>query len=208
MTPKQVYIVMLVVISLLFAGLLGGAYGANNLLVARSKQLTDLKVETLALEQEKLSLVNAKKEIAKNSDLEKIARTIVPQDKDQAEAVREIVNIADDNGVKLAAITFPASNLGSTPGGTTSTTPVASNPKAGALSQLQSVKNIAGVYDLQINIQSDPTAFITYKQFVSFLGALEQNRRTAQVSAVTIQPQGNNRNYLTFSLTLDGYIRP
>jgi len=116
MTPRRLYFGLVGLLLLLLIGLVAGTYGANNLLTAKANQLTNLKVKTLALEQESINLAQAKKEIAKNQPLEQIAQTIVPQDKDQAEAVREIVKIASDNNVKLASITFPASTLGGTPG--------------------------------------------------------------------------------------------
>ena len=134
------------------------------------------------------------------AELEKIAKSVVPQDKDQAEAVREIVNIAAANGVSLSTISFPASNLGSLNAQATTTTT--------SLSQLQPVKNIPGVYQLQISVVGDPNKPVAYDKFISFLAALERNRRTAQVSTISIQPNLANRNLLTFTLSLNEYIKP
>jgi len=78
----------------------------------------------------------------------------VPQDKNQAEAVREIVNLAAANGVTLASITFPTSSLGTTVAGPwyycrltpapAATTPVASSSQNANLTQLTPVKDIPG----------------------------------------------------------------
>jgi hypothetical protein len=232
MTSKRVYYLMLGLIGLLFVGLLAGAYGANSLLAKQAVSLTALKAKSNALDKEQTSLVLAKKQVAKYAQLNKIVTSIVPQDKDQAEAVREIVGIADANQVALGSITFPASTLGNattpvpvTAGGAAPTKPFASSPsasKTGALSQLQPVKNIPGVYDLQITVQGDSKNPITYSQLIAFLSSLENNRRTAQVSTISFEPVASTSNSggssvaynssspasISFSLTLDEYIKP
>src|ERR1700761_9564426 len=110
-TSKRLYFILITLIGLLLIGLLAGAYGANKLLTVRATKLTNLKAESQALSQEQLSLASAKKEVKTYADLQKIAQSIVPEDKDQAEAVREIVNIASANSISLGAINFPASTL-------------------------------------------------------------------------------------------------
>jgi hypothetical protein len=166
----------------------------------------------MALSQQQLSLKKAQKEIKQYANLQKITQSVVPEDKNQAAAVREIVNIAGANNIALAAITFPASTLGTAPGGgatTVAPTPSAlNNPKTTALSQLQPVKNIPGVYSLLITIQSDPEQPVPYAKFISFLDALEHNRRTAQVATISLQPKVENRNLLTFTLSVSEYIKP
>ncbi len=216
MTPKRLYFVLIGGICALFIILLAGTYGINSLLSARADKLTQLKAKSQALNQEQLSLANAKKEVAKYSSLQQTAQSIVPEDKDQAEAVREIVNIAAANGIALSSVTFPASTLGgSSVAGTASgassagAAPAANaNQSAGKLSQLQPVKNISGVYVLQITVQSDTSAPVSYASFINFLNDLEHNRRTAQISSINLQPTTNNPNLLTFTLVLNEYIKP
>ncbi len=218
MTSKRLYLILIATIGVLFIGLIAGAYGVNNLLGSQAAKLTGLKAKSLALNQEQLSLNRAKKDIQKYADLDKIAKSVVPEDKNQAEAVREIVNIAAGNNINLASITFPASTLGNGPvrsaGSPASATPAAPAPAAGGasktagLSQLQPVKNIPGVYLLVITVTGDPHQPVKYSKFINFLSALEHNRRTAQVSTITLQPDTKNRDYLTFALTLNEYIKP
>jgi hypothetical protein len=193
--------------------LLGGAYGLNKILTTKSQELTSLKAKSAALDQEQVSLAKAKQDIKTYADLEQIAESVVPQDKDQAQAVREIVNIAGDNGISLTSISFPASTLGTTKTGASassgSTTPKPNaNAKSSALSQLQPVKNIPGVYSLVITVQSDSDNPVAYSKFINFLNALEHNRRTAQVATISITPDPDNRNLLSFTLTLNEYIKP
>ena len=218
MTSKRLYFLLIGIIGLLFLGLVAGTYGANNLLSTEAGKLTILKAKSAALSQEQLTLNKAKDDLTKYASLEVVAKSVVPQDKDQAEAVREIVNIAAQYGVSLSAISFPASTLGSTAAGTpipASATPTTKTPSpttksssAGSLSQLQPVKNITGVYQLPITVVGDTNKPVAYDKFISFLSALEHNRRTAQVSTITLEPSTANRNLLSFTLGLNEYIKP
>lgn len=216
MTSKRLHIIFVAIIVLMFASLLGGAYAINSVLTKKGQQLTNLKAQTKALEQEQIGLKKAKKQIAQYAELQKITKAIVPQDKSQAEAVRELVNIAAKNGITLASIAFPSSTLGTgtsvKPGTPTSAAPAPSassqNTTTNNLSQLQPVPNIPGVYLLEINVQNDEKRPIAYRQFINFLDDLEHNRRTAQVSGIAIQPDKKNTSLLTFTLTLNEYIKP
>lgn len=214
MNSKRLYLLLIGSIALLFIGLVAGTYEINGALTHKAATLTNLKAQDQALQQEQISLAKARADIKKYASLHQIAQAIVPEDKDQAEAVREIVKIAGDNKVNLASITFPASTLGSTPvvPGAAAVAPVsaapAANSKTSALSQLTPVKNIPGVYNLLITIASDSNAPVPYNQFVGFLSDLEHNRRTAEVSTITISPSPQNRSLLSFVLTLNEYIKP
>ncbi len=216
MNSKRLFIVLVTVIGLTFIGLIAGAYGANSLLSSQAKDLTSLKAKSLALDQERLGLNKAKKDIEKYSTLEKIAKSVVPQDKNQAEAALEINNLAATNTVQLASITFPASTLGTSlkalPNAPSSAAaapaPAIGNSATSGLSQLLPVKNIPGVYQLPITVTSDPNQPVAYDKFIGFLDALEHNRRTAQVSTIVLQPNTTNRNLLSFTLTLNEYIKP
>jgi hypothetical protein len=205
MTSKRLFFILILVIVLLCGGLIGGAYLANSALQKYSDDIVKKRAQVTTYEQEQDSLAKAKKELEKYRSLSKVAQSIVPQDKDQAQTVREIVNIASARGIKLGTISFPSSTLGesSLPGAS----PSSSKSKA-SLSQLTPVKDIPGVYDLQIVVTSDSSAPVSYNKFIDFLNALEHNRRTALVSSITITPDKVNRGNLTFSLTLDEYIKP
>lgn len=200
MNSKRVFYLMIAVVSLLVLGVIGTAYLANSMLEKQAGTLAELKLKSQVLEQEQVSLDKAKRDIAKYAELDKIAKSIVPQDKDQAQAVREIIKIASDSGIKPSSITFPTSSLGTT-----------AAPTAGGtagLTQLKPVKGSTGLYIQQITITQDASAPVPYDRFIGFLDRLEQNRRTAQVSNIVLQPQPQNRNLLSFTLTLDQYIKP
>ena len=212
---------LLGLIALLLVALPVSAYKVDGLLASRSQ--VQLKAKSEALDQEQLSFVVAQQNIRKYAGLEKIAKAIVPQDKSQAEAVREIVNIASQNGVLIGSISFPPSTRGGASGASkagagpstsgASSSPPASSPTVNAnssqnrLSQLSAVSGITGVYQLPITITSDPKRPLLYSQLISFLDDLEHNRRTAQVNSLSINPVGDGK-YLTFVITLNEYIKP
>jgi hypothetical protein len=60
---------------------------------------------------------------------------------------------------------------------------------------------------MEITIQVSEIA-PTYNQLIDFLSRLEQNRRTAQVSTITINPSTVNRNLVEFSLTMNVFVKP
>jgi len=206
MNSKRLFIILLAVICLLGVGIIASAVLGNSMLEKKSADIVSLKTDNQVLNAEELSLNQAKKDIQKYSELEKQARAIVPADKNQAAAVREIVKIAQSNGIKISSITFPASALG---GITATGSGGAAKPAAStALTQVQPVKGISGVYSLPITIQNDVKSPISYSDFINFLSQLEQNRRTAQVSSITLQPSTQNPSQLTFNLVLDVYLKP
>lgn len=197
---------------------------ANKILTKESARLVGLKLEDQLLNSQQAALVTANKDILAFADLEAIAKSIVPQDKDQARAVREIVSIADASGIKLKTISFPSSTLGQAPVKTTAPAPAVDDsskkpteatpapapaaPAAPTITQVKPVDGIPGVFTMEINIQSDDTSPVTYDTFINFLGRLEQNRRTAQVSTISLQPKPPQNNLFTFSLVVNLYIRP
>jgi hypothetical protein len=193
MSAKRIYFLLLGTIGLSLIVLFACMFGASNLLAGQSKRLVEARTKSLVLEGEQAQLAKAKADIDKYESLAEIAKSIVPQDKDQAQAVREIVNLAAANGVKLGSITFPSSSLGD------NKTP---------LSQLKPVENIPGVYNLEIIVSSDSSSPAPYDNFIKFLDALEHNRRTALVSGITLQPETSDPNKLSFTLNINEYIKP
>lgn len=209
MNSKRVFYVMSGVLAVLVLAILGTAYLASGMLESRAATLQGLKLKNRVLTEEQTGLIKAKKDIAKYSSLEKIAKTIVPQDKDQAQTVREIVKLANASGINPSSITFPASTLGALTTGIGGTAPPAAASAARSnLTQLTPVKGITGLYVLPITITQDSTSPVPYARLVEFLNRLEQNRRTAQVSSIVLQPSATNRDMLSFTLTVDEYIKP
>lgn len=197
---KRLHTILLGIIALCFVALLLSVYMVNMLLVGQSKRIAKAKLDTLVLEERQSQLSKAKADITKYKELSEIAKSIVPQDKDQAQTVREIVKIAESTGVRLGNVNFPTSALGGTKPGV--------GGGNAALSQLKAAKGISGVYALDITVGSDNGAPSSYDNFIRFLDALEHNRRTALVTSITLQPNTTDPNLLSFTLNLTEFIKP
>lgn len=206
MNAKRVYQIMVGLIILLGLLIIATVVFANNMLEKQSKKLVAAKLENEVLENQQLALNQAKQDLKKYEELNTLAKQIVPSDKDQAKTVREIIAIASEAGVSIASIGFPASQLGSTAASTNS----GSTPKVNTLniSQAEPVKGIEGLFQLEINVQSNSQRPATFSQLTSFLEKLENNRRTSHVTALSIQPNTVNRSLLSFSLTITVYLKP
>lgn len=201
MNAKRLHYVLLGTIGICVLVLFAGVYAANLLLKSQSARVEQAQLKNLVLEEKQRTVIKARADIAKYKDLAAIAKNIVPQDKDQAQTIREIVKIAEASGVKLGTITFPTSTLGGVKPGVKSS----GNP---ALSQLKAVAGISGVYSLDITVESDASSPSDYSKFIAFLDGLEHNRRTALVSGITLQPNSTDPSKLTFSLIVSEYIKP
>jgi hypothetical protein len=197
MNSKRLYQVLVGSIVLLMLGLVGGSYFITSLLQKQSQTLSEQRQQLAVLDGRETALKQAQRDVEKYQDLAKIAKSIVPQDKSQAQTIGEIVKLADANGVKLGSFSFPSSTLGDK-----------ANTGNTSLSQLEKIATIPGVYGLQIVVQSDGQNLVSYDNFIRFLQALEQNRRTAQVNNISVTPNSTNPSQISFSLTLQEYIKP
>jgi hypothetical protein len=192
----------------------GTYYGTNKLLAKQANELTALKAKSRALDKQQEALDIAKKQITEYADLDRITKAVVPQEKNQAAAVREIVDIANAAKITLTDFAFPSSSLGSIgpAAGATAAKPSAAaaapNSKTADLSQLTPVKDIPGVYQLIISVSNDDKHTVTYDKFIAFLSALEENRHTAQVSTLALTPDVSNPSLFSFQLSIVEYVKP
>lgn len=191
--------------------------GGLSLLSTKSKQVVNQKLEEEKLKAQLSSLSVAKVEVEKYSYFSDVAKTVIPNDKDQAQAVLDIFKMADEAGISIQNITFPDSTLGaassSAPSGTNAS---GASPKT-ALSQAKAVEGIPGLYSLELTItpESSPelpaSKQITYRKLIEFLQKLENNRRTAQITELVVQPLGNESGptpYINFTLKVNIFIKP
>ncbi len=193
MTAKRVYYLMWALLGVSILMVFASAYLGNAIMHRQSDKLLAAKLESRVLDEQQSNLADANKSIAKYSELNEIAKAIVPQDKDQAKSVREIVKLAAESGIKLSSIGFPASTLA---------------PGSNSETQVKKVDGIKGVYQMEITISQDAGQPTTFNNLIDFLSRLENNRRTAQVTNITVQPNAKDRNRLTFSLILNAYLKP
>lgn len=192
MTPKRLSYVLTGCLVFLAILAIAGAVAGNGMLTSQNRKLTDLKLEKQVLEKQKEALVQAKSDLERYAELEQVAKQIVPQEKDQVRTVREIVGFANGAQIDIASIGFPGSELGE---GTNVN-----------LTQLEPVEGLNNVYRMEISVDNGSPA--QFFGLIDFLRRLESNRRTSQVSSITITPNQDNRNLLQFNVTMNVYIKP
>lgn len=205
MSSKRAFFIMLGVIVLLI-GLCGGAtYLSSQLITAEGDKLYDLKLQSAVATRQAQALDQAKKDIEKYEELEQIAKTVVPQEKDQARTVLELVNLANEAGIEIVSVEFPQSELGRAGSGRGAARNriVDSNT-----TQLVALDRPKGVYSMEIRVQADPTIAIRYSQLIDYLQKLENNRRTAQVTNISVSPSEQDRSRVTFSIRLNSFVKP
>lgn len=199
MNSRKYFYALSAILLLLVGLVIAATAGGNSILEKKSKKLYDLKVQNETIEMQQSALVQAKADAEKYSELNKITRAIVPQDKDQAKTIREIVAIAGQNSIPIKSVSFESSNLGDTAGPSSAATPKT------PVSQVKAVEGIPGVYTLEIQVES--SGKVSYQSFLKFLDGLEKNRRTAHVTGITLNPANGGRD-LDFKLTLSAYVKP
>jgi hypothetical protein len=171
----------------------------------QSDKMVDLKLKNQTADAQLANLESSKNEIKKYSYFKDVARSVIPSDKDQAQAVLDILNLASQSGFSIQSINFPTSNLGSKN--------AASASKNALISQAQAVSGIPGLYSVQLTItpatgaQIPPDRQVTYAKMLNFLQRIENNRRTAQIAQVNIQPLTEG-GQINFTLILNVFIKP
>ncbi len=226
---KRLRLVLRVTLGLAFLlFLLIAAKGLSGL-NSKGNELTQLKLKDRAVQAQLSSLAIAKKEVETYAYFKDVAKTVIPEDKDQAQAVLDITRLASQAGINIGSITFPNSSLGgsapSAGGGQSAANPAAqpgatnaqSASSKAAISQAKPVAGIPNVYSLELTItpesgvQVPENRKVTYPKLLDFLKKLENNRRTAQITQVNIQPEGDETNlnpYIDFSLIINVFIKP
>lgn len=197
LTSKRLFFILWGLLLLLAGFSVAAVVMGNDFIESRTQRITDLRVESAVLDRQLESLAQAKQDVAEYSELATVAKSIVPQEKDQARTVREIINIAGKNGVPIANISFPASSLGEKKSGSGTEE-----------TQVTPVEGIDGVYKLEITVQSAADKPVPYRNMLSFLSDLQNNRRTAHITNLSVTPSPENRDLVTFGLIINAYIRP
>lgn len=211
MNSKRVFFIMLGGIVIIVGLCAAGIYFANKMILDEGKTLKEYKLQDSVTKNQTTILQQAIKDIKEYEELEKIAKAVVPQEKDQARTVLELVNLAQESQVSIVSVTFPESELGNINKNIKSTDnedKAAKNTSTGNTSQLTPLKNLKGVYTMEIKIESDTKQPVSFDKLISYLQKLEKNRRTAQVTSIDIIPEDNDRSLITFTLTLNSFVKP
>lgn len=212
---KKLRLVLIAGLILSTIAFFGVAFYGLSVLDGKSRSLVNLKVQSQAGYNQLANLVQSKKEVEKYAYFKSVAQTVIPNDKNQAQAVLEINQMASDSGISIQSITFPASTLGTGAAAATPAQKDATSASAAqaALTQAKPVTGIPGLYSLELTITpesgKDVSADqqVTYAKMLDFLKRIENNRHTAQISQVSIQPASDS-TALSFTLVINIFIKP
>jgi hypothetical protein len=186
-------------------------------LSSESQKLVDLKLQSKTAEAAAASLAVSKKQVEQYAYFNDVAKTVLPGDKDQAQSVLDIFSLADQSGIAIASVTFPASSLGSNTAPATGGNNAATAPAASVISQAKAVEGIPGLYSIELTISPQtgtgvPDAKrVTYSKFLDFLSRIEHDRRTAQITQVNIQPQSSDSGpsqFINFTMSINIFMKP
>lgn len=222
MTSKKVRNLLIGLIALGLAVFIIISFIGISTLNKKSRTMVEQKVKSANVDAQLINLSRAKQDVEKYKTFNDIAKTVIPNDKNQVQAIADIFQIAEEVGILLQSVSFPNSTLGAKPssvpaasasGQATAAAPATSS----AISQAKPFPGVPGLYSLELTItpQGGETIpankQVTYQKFIAFLNAIENNRRTAQITQVTIHPVNTNNStaeFINFTLMLNIFIKP
>jgi Tfp pilus assembly protein PilO len=184
MKAKQFFFVTLGVLCALVAGGGTGYFYASGLVKARTDTLRHRLASQTVADDEISSLANMKKTYEKLQPLIPSIEAALPRSKQQSEIALQLRSLAGSSGLSLPSINFTAS--------------------AGPAPTSQTVKGPSGVLALPISFQLTGT----YSQLQSFLRSLENLNRYTGVTSLSISRKDEKLKTLSFSLTINVYIKP
>lgn len=209
MTSKRLTIVLCLALVVLVMSGAGLTLYANSWLTKKSQNLVTLKLDIAELERVQRINQTAAEYLQRNKESKELLERVIPKSKDQAGAVAELLKIAEESGVTINSITFPASDLGGKR---------AQSSAKDTVTQAKPVEGISGILGIEMSVgQIDRIGGIsgsgmTYQQLISFLEAVEKNRRTMQVRSLQVQPLAgegtNNIRGYSLTLTMNIFVKP
>jgi Tfp pilus assembly protein PilO len=185
MKAKQFFFVM---IGLLGAVLLAGGAGyilASRMVQAQTADLRQRLAADVAADDQISSLQDLKKTYAKLKPLLPQIEAALPRSKQQSEIALQLQSLAGSSGMSLPNINFAPD--GAAPAPTS-----------------QTVKSVGGASALPITFSLTGT----YEQMQTFLLGLEQLNRYTNVSSLTINHKDEKAKTLSFSISINVYIKP
>jgi hypothetical protein len=181
---------------------------ADSFLKKNSEKLTQYKKDEKQVQLDERVYTKANNDLKKYTQLglRQAVDEALPKEKDQAKAVKEVLQIATVTGVKIEKIQFTDSTLGDkvkTPAANPNGQTVA--PSA-TITQAKPIPGISGVQGIEMTVgltgANDKTP-INYSQFTDFVDKITNNRRSMQISKLTIQP-GLKKAELTINI----FVKP
>lgn len=188
MTPKKMNKLLIGLISLSIALIAVGLYFANTKLTATAETTAKNKAELEITNAQISSYKITQSKVSSLSYVEELADTVLPAAKDESAIVAELSQFALRSRLSVAEISFAE------PATTTKADPKAKSaaPK--------------GVNVVPISVKLKAGA--QYNNLLEFLKLVENNRRTMQVTNISITPDEENRAVLSdISIAINLYTR-
>ena len=203
MTSKKMYFILVAVLSLIILAIAGAMYYSREFITSSSDKLVEAKLKLYTLEETESTYRKNQNILNENSDIAEILKSVVPSEKDQARAVRELNIIAADNGLKVTSVIFPKSDLVITK--KTTTTGSTTDVKTSAVSQAKAVKNLEGVLgiDVSVDISSPTNTRISTDQILNLLRQIENNLRNMRITSINFSGEGDS-----FNAKLTLFVKP
>ncbi|HSX14857.1 MAG TPA: type 4a pilus biogenesis protein PilO [Candidatus Saccharimonadales bacterium] len=183
MKPKKFFFILLGLCLVLTIVLGGGFYMGIKKIRTQTGALARTAADATLAQEHLDQLSDLKKQFQELQPALAKLNVALPTDKNQSEVVLQIQQLAANAGMKLPSASFQANN-----GLPTSTS--------------QTVRS-GDVLALPINFQLSGS----YDQLQAFLASVENLGRYSNVSALSITRADNNKG-LTFSITLNVYVKP
>lgn len=201
MTPRRLYFILLGSIGLLVVGIGALLWFGNTYLHNKSQKLVDAKLDNYTTEELERVYQRANKDLESYRSLGETLSKVLPKEKDQAMAVRELYKIASETNISIESVNFAASTLGQKATGTT-------KPNA-SITQAKQVEGIDGVLGIDISISAKGigTRPIAYNDMITFLQKVELNRRSMMIKEISISPS-KSLDGVTFTATLTTFVKP
>lgn len=195
MTAKNTHKMLMIMLILLIVVAISALFVSNFMMQKSANNLVRAKLDNVGYDSEEQTYLQARKDLGEYTVLNEIIQKILPQSKDQAQAVSELYKIGDETGIKTASITFPSSTLGQ-------------KSNSSTVTQAKSVDGMPGVLGIDIAIELEPAsgASISYDSMINFLQKVELNRRNMQIKQITVNADTLNGG-VTFNMTLTIFVK-
>lgn len=184
LNSKKLHTILIISILLVMGGSVALTFYALSVMKSKSDKLISTKLETTEINASRELELKHRADLIKNKSNIEMLQKIVPKTKDQALAVAELLNIANDNDLNIGSMTFPASELGA----------ATKNSANTSVTQTKPVEGISGILGIEMTISqlnrkgASAGSGVSYTQLINTLQSIEKNRRTMQIKNIQIQP--------------------
>lgn len=182
MTAKKAYFIFLALLASILLGIGAIVYFSRAFLTNNANELVAKKLELETVDRTELVYRTNKLLYEKNKDTADLLATIIPAEKDQARAVRDITQIATAYDLSLRSVNFPGSDLNSAKKTATNETAAKAS-----VSQAKPVAGLNGVLGMEVSLELthiNVSNSISTNQVLGFLERIENNRRNIRVTSI------------------------